>query len=219
MLLGAALYAIGSIGVFLGRMIQAAVSRQREYLADASAVQFTRNPAGLVGALKKLGGYSSGSKVQSPHALETAHLFFANSGGFSFANLLATHPPLADRIRAIDPTFDGQFTPVTEPSHLTEQYSGNVVPLAGSQQQRRVPLRSQQFVDAAGNVAPQHLNFAAGLIGSIPDKLSSAARSAFSAGRGGVRACSRATSRKCRRNSSTSSSKTSSRNVLRRRWS
>ena len=73
-LLGAALYAIGSIGVFFGRMIQAAVSRQREYLADASAVQFTRNPAGLVGALKKLGGYSTGSKVQSPHALETAHL-------------------------------------------------------------------------------------------------------------------------------------------------
>jgi Zn-dependent protease with chaperone function len=181
--LGGALYVIGSIGVLFGRMIQAAVSRQREYLADASAVQFTRNPAGLVGALKKLGGYSSGSKVQSPHALETAHLFFANSGGFSFANLLATHPPLADRIRAIDPTFDGQFSPVSEPSHLMEQYDGHVVPLAGSQQQQqhRVPLTAQQFVDAAGQVAPQHLIFASGLISSIPEALSTAARSAFSA--------------------------------------
>src|SRR5690606_29903839 len=78
-LLGLALLAIGSIGVFFGRLIQAAVSRQREFLADAAAVQFTRNPAGLAGALKKIGGLVYGSKLETPHAGEASHLFFGNS--------------------------------------------------------------------------------------------------------------------------------------------
>jgi len=66
------LLAIGSIGVFFGRLIQAAINRQREFLADASSVQFTRNPDGLSGALQKVGGY--GSYVLSPHAPDAAHL-------------------------------------------------------------------------------------------------------------------------------------------------
>jgi Zn-dependent protease with chaperone function len=80
-LLGIALIIIGWAGVFFGRLIQAAVSRQREVLADASAVQFTRNPAGLAGALKKIGGLAYGSRLQSPHAEEASHLFFANGLG------------------------------------------------------------------------------------------------------------------------------------------
>jgi Zn-dependent protease with chaperone function len=107
MLLGLALIIIGSIGVFFGRLIQAALSRQREYLADASSVQFTRNPVGLSGALQKIGG--AGSKVESAHAGEVSHMFFGNGLGKPFLGALATHPPLDQRIRAIDPGWNGQF--------------------------------------------------------------------------------------------------------------
>jgi Zn-dependent protease with chaperone function len=107
MLLGLALIVIGAIGVFFGRLIQAALSRQREFLADASSVQFTRNPAGLSGALQKIGG--AGSQVESAHAGEASHMFFGNGLGRPFLGALATHPPLDARIRAIDPGWDGKF--------------------------------------------------------------------------------------------------------------
>ncbi|MHB8759937.1 MAG: M48 family metallopeptidase, partial [Thiobacillus sp.] len=107
MLLGLALIVIGAIGVFFGRLIQAALSRQREFLADASAVQFTRNPAGLSGALQRIGGV--GSQVESAHAGEASHMFFGNGLGKPFLGALATHPPLDARIRAIDPGWDGKF--------------------------------------------------------------------------------------------------------------
>jgi len=97
-----ALIIVGGIGVFFGRIIQAAVSRQREFLADASAVQFTRNPAGIAGALKKIGALSTGSRIEHSGTDETSHMFFANAmSGFS-SNLFATHPPLLERIRAIE---------------------------------------------------------------------------------------------------------------------
>jgi Zn-dependent protease with chaperone function len=108
-LLGLAIIIIGYIGVFFGRLIQAAVSRQREFLADASAVQFTRNPGGIAGALRKIGAAAAGSRIGNPHATETSHMYFANALRSSFGGLLATHPPLAERIKAIDPTFDGNF--------------------------------------------------------------------------------------------------------------
>jgi Zn-dependent protease with chaperone function len=108
MLFGIALVVIGAIGAFFARLIQAALSRQRESLADASSVQFTRNPAGLSRALQKIGGI--GSRIDSPHASEASHMFFANGVSRPLMGLLATHPPLADRIRAIDPGWDGHFT-------------------------------------------------------------------------------------------------------------
>lgn len=100
-LIGLSLFVIGYIGVFFGRLIQAGVSRQREYLADAAAVQYTRNPSGIAGALRKIGG-ESGSLIQNPHAQEAAHFFFANSLRFDLAGLLATHPPLKERIARIE---------------------------------------------------------------------------------------------------------------------
>src|SRR6185295_19370086 len=106
--LGAALLIIGYVGYFFGRLIQAAVSRQREYLADASAVQFTRNPAGLAGALKKIGGYALGSSLQSNQSTAIGHFFFAQAFRSGFTGLWSTHPPLEERIRAIDPSFDGK---------------------------------------------------------------------------------------------------------------
>jgi len=108
LLLGLGLIVVGSIGVFFGRMIQAAISRQREYLADASAVQFTRNPDGIANALKKIGGVVHGNKMTSAKAGEASHMFFSDGGLFSFG--LATHPPLEVRIRALEKSWDGEFS-------------------------------------------------------------------------------------------------------------
>jgi len=102
-LLGVAMLIIGYIGMLFGRMIQAAISRQREYLADAAAVQYTRNPAGIAGALRKIDRSMDGGKIEDGHAMEMSHLFFANSFHTALDRLYATHPPIADRIRAIDP--------------------------------------------------------------------------------------------------------------------
>jgi len=102
---------IGALGVLAGRVLQAAVSRRREALADAGGVQFTRNPQGLANALKKIGASAGGSRVAAPHAEEARHLFFAEAAG-GLAGLLATHPPLVKRIRALEPTFDPASDPV-----------------------------------------------------------------------------------------------------------
>src|SRR6516165_5966397 len=113
MLLGLGLYILGMGGAFFGWLIQAAVSRQREFLADASAVQFTRNPDGIAGALKKIGGLALGSRIANPRANEVSHLFLSDAFmGARFTDLLATHPPLAERIRRLDPMFDGTYPEV-----------------------------------------------------------------------------------------------------------
>ncbi|MBW2487429.1 MAG: M48 family metallopeptidase [Deltaproteobacteria bacterium] len=114
-LVGLGLLIIGSIGHLFGRIIQAAVSRQREYFADASAVQFTRNPGGIAGALKKIGGFKLGSRIRSPYAGEICHMFVAKAVG----TLFATHPPLADRVQRLDPVFDGRFEPLKIPDSKT----------------------------------------------------------------------------------------------------
>jgi Zn-dependent protease with chaperone function len=118
-LAGLGLLVIGYIGVIFGKLIKAAVSRQREYLADASAVQFTRYPGGIAGALKKIGGLAEGSRIKDGHAEECSHLFFGDAFAGSLFNLLSTHPPLADRIQRIDPSFDGTF-PEVEPVATAE---------------------------------------------------------------------------------------------------
>lgn len=107
--LGVGLLVIGYTGIFFGNLIKAAVSRQREFLADASAVQFTRNPEGIAGALKKIGGNAYGSRLHHAHAAEFSHMYFGE-GVKSFLNLMATHPPLAERIKRIQPNWDGEFT-------------------------------------------------------------------------------------------------------------
>jgi len=106
---GLALLIVGYVGYFFGRLIQAAVSRQREFLADASAVQFTRNPDGIAGVLKKIGGYTLGSRMIGSHAGEIGHFFFAQGFRSHFGGAWATHPPLPERIRAVDPRWDGEY--------------------------------------------------------------------------------------------------------------
>lgn len=108
-LVGLALLILGYIGVFFGQIIKAAVSRQREFLADAAAVQFTRNPAGIAGALRKIGALAHGSRLRHHRTEEVSHILFASGLGTFLEGLFATHPPLAERIRRLDPTFDGRF--------------------------------------------------------------------------------------------------------------
>ncbi|MGA2866219.1 MAG: M48 family metallopeptidase [Verrucomicrobiota bacterium] len=182
-LLGLALLVVGWVGVLFGRLIQAAVSRQREFLADASAVQFTRNPEGLAGALKKIGGLSYGSRLKAAHAAEASHLFFSNGMGRSFLQLMETHPPLAERIRALEPGFDGEFPRLlpAEPAAAGPPASPKPqrvpigLPAAG---RLTVPpqLAAQAVLSNAGNPTTAHLRYAEELREALPPGVQSAAR-------------------------------------------
>jgi Zn-dependent protease with chaperone function/uncharacterized tellurite resistance protein B-like protein len=195
-LLGLALVVIGWIGVVFGRLIQAAVTRQREFLADASSVQFTRNPAGLAGALKKIGGLSYGSKLVAAHAEEASHMFFGNGMGESFFHLMDTHPPLAERIRALDPSFDGSFPPVSiveverpasrvapSPQRSPIPFPFPGLPRAQTGAAGLVPpvIAAQAVMADTGNPTPAHLRYAEGLRAAIPASLQAAAREGLGA--------------------------------------
>ena len=113
--IGLALWIMGYLGLFLGRLIQAALSREREFLADASAVQFTRNPVGLADALKIIGGSEQHSVLSTPQAEETAHLFFSDAlKRWLVPSPFATHPPLAVRIQRLDRHWDGASLPLAD---------------------------------------------------------------------------------------------------------
>ena len=103
---------IGGISLPFVRLIKSLICREREWLADAAAVQFTRNPDGIGGALKKIGGLYKQGRLDTPYAETASHLYFANSAFEPLFNFQSTHPPLAKRVLAIDPAFDGQFPKV-----------------------------------------------------------------------------------------------------------
>ena len=113
---------LGYSGVFFGKLIQAAVSRQREYLADASAVQFTRDPQAIAEALKVIGYRGVGSSIGSSRREEFSHAFFGNAIYNNFSShfgFLSTHPKLEERIRRIDKSWDGEWI---EPQTLKQAY-------------------------------------------------------------------------------------------------
>lgn len=110
---GGTLWLLGYAGTFFGSLIKAAVSRQREFLADASAVQFTRNPQGIAGALQKIGGNLYGSQLRAGHAAEFSHMYFAAGISRALDGMLATHPPLEERIRRVTPEWDGRYPDVS----------------------------------------------------------------------------------------------------------
>ncbi|WP_158277535.1 M48 family metallopeptidase [Opitutus sp. ER46] len=178
--LGLALLIIGYVGYFFGRLIQAAVSRQREFLADASAVQFTRNPAGITGALKKIGGYALGSSVQANGSAAIGHFFFAQAFRSNFGGLWATHPPLDERIRAIDASFDGKFF---EPPKVVDVgresfVTAGLAPAARSAVPPPLtPANTLAAVGAIGTLSPEHLSGARDLLERTPERLRSAAHS------------------------------------------
>jgi Zn-dependent protease with chaperone function len=189
-LLGLGLYLLGMGGAFFGWLIQAAVSRQREFLADASAVQFTRNPAGIAGALKKIGGLQAGSRIENPRAGEVSHMFLSDAFlGVRFTDLLATHPPLDVRIRRLDPQFDGTYPEVMPVGVGMEEKKGpqrgRLPPIFRGLPQMPALAAAATAADSAvvhvGHVQPEHVGYAADLQADLPDVLRQAAQQAFSA--------------------------------------
>lgn len=188
--LGLGVFVVGLLGELMGKLIKAGVSRQREFLADASAAQFTRDPSAVAGALKKIGGYSGSSRVAAPAADEASHLFFGDLHARLFAHSwLATHPPLAERIVRLDPGFAGVFAPVPEgvvdepsasrkepsvigfaPQASRSAASSSVEPSAASEVAQRIGYPDR---DALAQSRRQ--------IAALPDALRQAATSPFSA--------------------------------------
>src|SRR6267143_1330898 len=165
---GGSLYMIGSIGVFFTRLIKAAVCRQRELLADASGVQFTRNPAGLVGALKKIGGLDQGSRLLAARAEEASHFYFSE-GIARFTALMSTHPPLAERIRLLDPAFQGKLPAIQlGPVALEEEVPGVAAAVPGA---RGIAVQSRAMIASVGALSDQHIDYAQSLLARIPQRL------------------------------------------------
>ncbi len=183
-LTGLGVFLIGLVGEFFGKLIRAAISRQREFLADASAVQFTRNPSGIAGALKKIGGWPAGASVRSLRAEEASHLFFGDIHRRLFGpGPLATHPPLEERIRRIEPSFDGQF-PALEGSEPEQRA------LAEAEQQSLPafapfpsgpPVAPEHVVAQVGALSADGLARGRNVLASLPAALRDGAQSPFSA--------------------------------------
>ncbi len=178
-LLGLFFILLGYLGVFFGRLIQAAVSRQREYLADASAVQFTRNRDGIGGALKKIGGWR-GSRIRDAHAAEVGHFFFASGVRGAFLGAFATHPPLEDRIRRIDPTWDGQLLDIERGAEapsgalragLTAAAPQAPAPPAAQGGQAEIAPTPAAVLASVGTLAPAHLAYAKGVVDRLPPEV------------------------------------------------
>ena len=181
-LIGIALMIIGAIGVFFGRLIKSAVSRQREFLADAAAVQFTRNPSGLAGALKKIGSLQYGSRIENPHAEEASHLFFSNALNESWSSLMATHPPLAERIRRLDPSFEGRFEQLPSPMEIK---LAPAVASATTRPSQPPPLPNaalaQVVLPLVGSPTLNQITYAAEFNQALPESLRNAAHEPLSA--------------------------------------
>lgn len=143
--IGFALVGIGYAGVFFASLIQSAVSRQREFLADASAVQFTRNPMGISGALQRIGGWKPKSVMKNVYSKEASHMFFGQGFRPSFlAGWFSTHPPLGLRIQRIDPSFAGKFSATTPIAHS----ENDIVDPRTLGFQRSQPASAQQAASA-----------------------------------------------------------------------
>lgn len=187
------LMVIGFAGTFFGGLIKAAVSRQREYLADASAVQFTRNPDGIAGALKRIGGLEFGSKVENPGAPELSHAFFAQGISGFMQSLSATHPPLAQRILRIDPHWDGQFASSDKPdkadSSKDEGEATKKETMTGEQLAKKVAtvvtgiamIDVANAIDQIGNPKPETIHHARNLISELSEEIKEAAREPYGA--------------------------------------
>ncbi len=182
-LAGAALFFVGYIGLFCGRVIKAAVSRQREYLADASAVQFTRQTGGIAGALKKIGGIADGSELRQAKAEEISHMLFAR--GLRLSSLLATHPPLVKRIEALEPGFDpAEFALVTAAAKTTgasAPAAAGLIDNTGSRLYKTdadvIVLDADSLTATVGQPTDAHLSQAAGVRASMPAEIVEAAHS------------------------------------------
>jgi Zn-dependent protease with chaperone function len=181
MAVGVGLVILGWIGVLFARLIKAAVSRQRETLADASAVQFTRQTQGLANALKKIGGYTEKSYLRAADPEEVSHMLFA-LGSRHLASLFATHPPLVERIKALDPAFREEDFPriVPQPRGVQEAFATGDAALASKLAMAADPVpesTGRPVADMVGNPDVRQIDFAGQLRRSIPESLYAAAHS------------------------------------------
>ncbi len=181
-MLALGLVVIGYGGTFFGNIIKASVNRQREYLADASAVQFTRNPGGIAGALKRIGSDAMGSTLENPNGAEISHALFGEGIKHSFTSLFATHPPLEKRIRSIEPNWDGKFeyqpiadAQIKEASHAQDQR----VKAAGLMAGVATVMNSEAFVDRIGQLNDAQINYAHQILSELPAEIKQAAHDPF----------------------------------------
>lgn len=185
LIIGLAMLIVGLIGFIAGRLIKSAVSRQREFLADASAVQFTRNPNGIGDALRKIGGYQSGSEIDAPKAEEASHLFFgeALTGFFSFGQGFSTHPPLEERIKRLEgfagqiAVFEAQNSPSAAPVSKDERmagFAGNSPPQ--TPQPETLSVSPDRVVAGVGTADLKHLNTVKKFLGELPETVRTATR-------------------------------------------
>ena len=186
-ILGLGLVVIGYAGTFFGNLIKAAVSRQREYLADASAVQFTRNPEGIAGALKRIGGDATGSTIENPSGVQISHALFGEGIKTWLGSLYATHPPLEKRILSIQPNWDGKFD-YTQPADTEAVVEQDSESQSAAREQQiatmaaiAAAMTSGSIIDQAGQPTPSHLQYAHQLISSLPAEFTTAVNDPYAA--------------------------------------
>ncbi|WP_163835886.1 M48 family metallopeptidase [Spartinivicinus ruber] len=178
-LLGLAFVIAGSIGTFFASWIRSTISRTREYLADASALQYTRNPDGISNALKRIGGASVGTNLESANASEVSHMMFGSSSSGFFASLFASHPPLEKRIKKLQPGWDGRFLPPLNIAEIEEKPEQTAAP----QEQINISAATMGFsssvaavthhqlaqvVNHIGQPEPEHIQYAQQLLKALP---------------------------------------------------
>ncbi|MBD3895918.1 M48 family metallopeptidase [Halomonas sp. ML-15] len=171
--LGAALMVVGYVGTLCGNLVKAAVSRQREFLADASAVQFTRDPNGIGGALKKIGAHQHGSQLEASNAAEFSHLYFSR-GIKAASGMLATHPPLDERIRRVDPKWDGELPSTAERRDSSDEAPAESAP-AGESRGRDARKLMALALATIGQLDQAHLNDARRRLDALDPQLLEAA--------------------------------------------
>ncbi len=182
--LGLGLLVVGFAGTFFGNLIKASVSRQREFLADASAVQFTRNNAGIAGALKKIGGYAQGSELANPEAPTLSHAYFSKGVSSFMQSMFATHPPLHVRIKKVDPRWNGVFEPVTREVVEDKQTTAKTPSTPGSGAMATAvagAVIANQILDSVGQTSPEQLDYAAALVNDIPKAVRDAVHDPYGA--------------------------------------
>lgn len=187
--LGLGLVVVGYTGTFFGNLIKAAVSRQREYLADASAVQFTRNPEGIGGALMQIAQHSQHSYLKNPASNEISHALFEEASYSALSAMYATHPPLEKRIAAILPNWDGSYALIeaTQPAseQPTEEPAGEgaaavakekfAAILSGTAGVVLAGHMGETIIKQTGTPAAENLQQAEALLVAMPDSLLAAA--------------------------------------------
>ena len=177
-LIGLGLFLIGYIGIFFGSLIKAAISRQREFLADASSVQFTRNSDGIAGALWKIKQHTGGSLLNNRHSDDIRHFCFGESVSAGFFGFLATHPPLEQRINAIDPAYFNKILSSSTIPKVQAPSVESIIPdtglitggfLVSESASSEIHTSSSKIVESIGTVNSQQMEFAKAIYQEIPD--------------------------------------------------